>query len=86
MLGAVVRQSICDACKCGEDRTAFQGYLVETRCIDAASEGHPTLLLTLRTDGSSKILDRLFIAVALNRTPRAPLDISVHWARAWESH
>jgi hypothetical protein len=85
MLGAVMRQSICDACMCGEDRTAFQGYLIETRCIDAASEGHPMLLLTLRTGPATEILDRLFVAVALNRIPSSPFDISFDWVRAWES-
>ena len=85
MLGAVVRQSICDACQCGEDRTAFQGYFVETRSIDSASEGHPMLLLTIRTGASTKILERLFVAVALNRIPSSPLDISFDWVRAWES-
>ena len=83
MLGAVVRQSICDACKCGKDRTAHQGYCIETRRIDGTSVSHPLFLLTLGCRDAE--LDRLFIAVALKRTPSSSSDISFDWVRAWES-
>ena len=85
MLAAVVRQSICDAWQHGEDRTAFGGYCIETRRIDAASDGQPLLLLALRALGAAEVLDRLFIAVALNRSPSSPSGISFDWVRAWES-
>jgi len=84
MLGAVVRQSVWDAWQCGEDRTAFGGYCIETRRIDAASDGQPLLLLALRALGAAEMPDRLFIAVALNRSLSSPLDISFDWVRAWE--
>ena len=84
MLGAVVRQSVWDAWQCGEDRTAFGGYCIETRRIDAASDGQPLLLLSLRALGAAEMPNRLFIAVALNRSLSSPLDISFDWVRAWE--
>jgi len=84
MLAAVVRQSICDAWQHGEDRTVHQGYCIGTRRIDAARDGQPLLLLTLRALGAAEVLDRLFIAVALNRSPSSPSGISFDWVRAWE--
>ena len=84
MLAAVVRQSICDAWQHGEDRTVHQGYCIGTRRIDAARHGQPLLLLTLRALGAAEVLDRLFIAVALNRSPGSPSGISFVWVRAWE--
>ena len=69
MLGAVVRQSIFDAWQCGHDRAAFRGYWIETRRIEACGHGHPLLVLTFHATGSGSVLDRLFIAVALQPAP-----------------
>jgi hypothetical protein len=69
MLGAVARQSICDAWLRGADRTVFHGYSIETRRIGRAGDGCPLLVLTLRATGVGDVLDRLFIAVASHPIP-----------------
>ena len=86
MLGAVVRQSICDAWQCGEDRAAFRGYRIETRRIEACGHGHPLLVLTFQATGSGSVLDRLFIAVALQPASGPALAISFDGVRILASH
>ena len=85
MLGAVVRQSIYDAWHRGADRTAFHGYCIETRRIGMADDGHPLLVLTLRSTGAVGLLDRLFIAVASHPIPGSAFHISFDWTRALAS-
>ena len=82
MLGAVARQSICDAWQRGADRTAFHGYSIETRYIGRAADGHPLLMLTLRATGDAGVLDRLFIAVASHQLPGSAFHISFDSMRA----
>jgi len=82
MLGAVARQSICDAWQRGEDRTAFHGYCIETRRIGTVDDGHPLLVLTLRATGAVGVLDRLFIAVASHPIPGSAFHINFDWTRA----
>jgi hypothetical protein len=87
MLGAIMFQSIRDACHHGEDRVWFRGYSIEARRIDAADGGHPQLVLTLRVAGVagvvgvSAVLDRLFIAVAPIPIPGAGCDIRLQRVR-----
>ena len=81
MLGAVVRQSICDAWQCGEDRAAFRGYRIETRRIEACGHGHPLFVLTLSDASAGRVLYRLFIAVASHPIPGSALRISFDGAR-----
>jgi hypothetical protein len=85
MLGAVARQSVCDAWQRGADRTAFHGYSIETRRIGVAGDGHPLLVLTLRATGAACVLDRLVIAVASHPIPGSALPIRFDWARALAS-
>ena len=82
MLGAVARQSICDAWQRGADRTAFHGYCIETRRIGVAGEGHPLLVLTLRATGAAALLDRVVIAVASPPIPGSAFHINFDWTRA----
>lgn len=82
MLGAVARQSICDAWQGGADRTAFHGYSIETRRIGRADDGHPLIILTLRATGVGGVLDRLFIAVASHPIAGSAFHISFDWTRA----
>jgi hypothetical protein len=82
MLGAVARQSICDAWQRGADRTAFHGYSIETRRIRRADDGHPLVVLTLRATGVGGVLDRLFIAVASHPIPGSAFHISFDWTHA----
>ena len=82
MLGAVARQSICDAWLRGADRTVFHGYSIETRRIGRAGDGCPLLVLTLRATGVGDVLDRLFIAVASHPIPGSAFHISFDWTHA----
>ena len=81
MLGAIMFQSIRDACQHGEDRVWFRGYSIEARRIDAADGGHPQLVLTLRVAGASAVLDRLFIAVAPFPIPGTGCDLRLKCVR-----
>ena len=87
MLGAIMFQSIRDACQHGEDRVWFRGYSFEARRIDAADGGHPQLVLTLRVAGvagvvgGSAVLDRLFIAAAPYPIPGRGCDIRLKCVR-----
>jgi hypothetical protein len=85
MLGAVARQSICEAWQRGADRTAFHGYSIETRRIGMADDGHGLLVLTLRATGTVGVLDRLLIAVASHPIPGSAFPISFDWTRALAS-
>ena len=87
MLGAIMFQSIRDACQHGEHRVWFRGYCIEARRINAADGGHPQLVLTLRVAGVagvvgvSAVLDRLFIAVAPFPIPGTGCDIRLQRVR-----
>ena len=85
MLGAIARQSICDAWQRGEDRSAFQGYCIETRRIAAVDEGHALFVLTLRATGATGVLDRHVIAVAPHPIPGSAFPISFDGARTLAS-
>ena len=87
MLGAIMFQSIRDACQHGEHRVWFRGYCIEARRIDGVDGGHPQLVLTLRVAGVagvvgvSAVLDRLFIAVAPFPIPGTGCDIRLQRVR-----
>ena len=81
MLGAILFQSIRDAWHRGRDRATFRGYCVEAMRIDAAGDGHPLLMLTLRIAGAPGVLQRVFIAVASYPIPGAGFDISLQPVR-----
>lgn len=85
MLGAVARQSICDAWQRGEDRAAFHGYCIETARIGTADDGRALLVLTLRAAGAASVLDRLFISVAPHPNSDSASDIGFDAVRFWSN-